>query len=84
MEKYRKILDCGKNHYNVIDDVNFCLKGFDIMAKEFKITSLRLQDLEKERNDLKTTPQRFSRVKRCGISFGRHFLRFFSKNEKTS
>ena len=33
-------------------------KGFCVMAKEFKITSLRLADLEKELNYLKTTRER--------------------------
>ena len=34
------------------------MKGFLNMAKEFKITSLRLADLEKELNYLKTTRER--------------------------
>ena len=37
---------------------NFRTKGFVYMAKEFKITSLRLADLEKELNYLKTTRER--------------------------
>ena len=36
----------------------FTQKGFLIMAKEYKITSLRLADLEKELNYLKTTRER--------------------------
>ena len=45
--------------YNVGSYGNFDLwKGFDNMAKEYKITSLRLQDLEKELNYLKTTRER--------------------------
>ena len=54
------ILDCGvKFHYNNLSYGNFYLKkGFLSMAKEFKITSLRLADLEKELNYLKTTRER--------------------------
>lgn len=45
-------------NYNVGSYGNFYLKGFFIMAKEFKITSLRLQELNEELNYLKTTRER--------------------------
>ena len=49
----------GKIPYNVGSYGNFyLLKGLLNMAKEFKITSLRLADLEKELNYLKTTRER--------------------------
>ena len=45
--------------YNVMDyEKNLSKKGFYSMAKEFKITSLRLADLEKELTYLKTTRER--------------------------
>ena len=48
-----------KIEYNIL---NYCIncarKEVFIMAKEYKITSLRLQDLEKELNYLKTTRER--------------------------
>ena len=47
-----------KFYYNVGSYGNFYAKGSCIMAKEYKITSLRLQDLEKELNYLKTTRER--------------------------
>ena len=44
-----KFLDCGgKIFYNVRTYGNLLLERIFTMAKEYKITSLRLQDLEKE------------------------------------
>ena len=58
-ENLENYLDCGKiMNYNVGSYGNFYLKGFFIMAKEFKITSLRLQELNEELNYLKTTRER--------------------------
>ena len=54
-----KFLDCGgKIFYNVRTYGNLLLERIFTMAKEYKITSLRLQDLEKELNYLKTTRER--------------------------
>ena len=44
--------------YNIITYGNLLLERNFTMAKEYKITSLRLQDLEKELNYLKTTRER--------------------------
>ena len=54
-----KFLDCmGKIFYNIRTYGNLLLERIFTMAKEYKITSLRLQDLEKELNYLKTTRER--------------------------
>ena len=59
MEKVKNTLTMRKNSTIMTGAIDiFTQKGFLIMAKEYKITSLRLADLEKELNYLKTTRER--------------------------
>ena len=59
VEKVKNTLTMRKNSTIMTGAIDiFTQKGFLIMAKEYKITSLRLADLEKELNYLKTTRER--------------------------